>query len=169
MTKLTSTTAAEYRNAGRKRGKATRTHPETANATSRDRSRNAGPNKSAIEFEVPGLRVLSEANQRCHWSVRSKRFVEQKVAVGWTFRAEAPGVRSVPLPATVTLTRIGVRTMDTDNLAGGFKAVRDAIAGWFGWNDGDPRITWRYEQVKGKEYGVRIRIASDDVQKGLSE
>jgi hypothetical protein len=65
----------------------------------------------------------------------------------------------------VTLTRIGPRDLDSDNLAGSAKAVRDAVARWLGVDDG-PRapVEWRYAQerpAKGaKRYAVRITIES---------
>ena len=50
--------------------------------------------------------------------------------------------------------------LDTDNLAGGFKAVRDGIADWLGINDGDKAITWNYTQERGqpKQYAARVVI-----------
>ena len=74
-------------------------------------------------------------------------------------------------PLTITLTRIGPRTLDDDNLAGGFKHVRDGVADWLGIDDGDKRLTWRYEQRKGapKEYAAEVRIESSitDVEGAL--
>ena len=63
-------------------------------------------------------------------------------------------------PLVITITRIGPRELDSDNLAGSAKHVRDGIADWLMINDRDKRLQWKYAQEKGapKEYGVRIRV-----------
>jgi len=104
------------------------------------------------EYEIP-VKIESEANQREHWAVKAKRAkLQRNMACALT--------KFHPLPVTVTLTRVGVRLLDDDNLAGGFKAVRDGIADRLGVPDNDPRITWRYEQRKGnpKQYTAFARI-----------
>jgi hypothetical protein len=117
-----------------------------------------------LEFTVP-IRIESEMNRREHWAKRKKRFDAQRSGV-WC--ARPPGIlrcagrwhASGRQPLAVTLTRIGPRKLDSDNLASGFKAVRDEIARIIGIDDGDSRITWRYDQRKGKprEYSAIIRI-----------
>lgn len=68
-------------------------------------------------------------------------------------------VPSHPLPCLVTITRLGPRTLDDDNLAGSAKAIRDSIAARLGVDDGDTaRIQFRYAQEKSKAYGVRITL-----------
>jgi len=58
----------------------------------------------------------------------------------------------------VTLTRIGPRRVDPDNLANAFKAVQDGVAMAFGIDDGDETaVRWDYAQERGS-YGVRVRI-----------
>lgn len=49
--------------------------------------------------------------------------------------------------------------MDDDNLAGGCKPLRDAIAESLGVDDGDPRVEWEVEQVqtRGREF-VLVRV-----------
>lgn len=53
------------------------------------------------------------------------------------------------------------RTVDGDNLIGGAKPLRDAIAESCGLDDGDRRITWEYSQchTTGPE-GVIVCIAT---------
>lgn len=101
--------------------------------------------------ELP-IRIESCANLREHWSKRAKRAKAHRLA--------AMAVPVHPLPCVVTLTRIGPRELDTDNLAGGFKALRDGIADRLGVDDADPRVTWRYRQQKGppKVYAARVDI-----------
>lgn len=67
---------------------------------------------------------------------------------------------ALPMPLLVTITRIGPRRLDDDNLAGACKYVRDAIATEVGVDDGDERWTWRCEQRIGKAYGVDVEITS---------
>jgi predicted Fe-S protein YdhL (DUF1289 family) len=112
-----------------------------------------------IEFTVP-VRVVSEANLREFWAVRKKRWDAQAVAISLMLPCTTP-----PLPVVVTMTRIGPRNLDTDNLAGGCKRVRDTIARWLGVDDGpESPVEWRYAQerpAKGAaKYAVRVRIES---------
>jgi hypothetical protein len=60
----------------------------------------------------------------------------------------------------VTLIRVAPRKLDDDNLQSGFKALRDGIADRLGVKDNDPRVKWKYDQVRGraKEYAARVRI-----------
>ena len=53
------------------------------------------------------------------------------------------------------------RTLDSDNLVGSQKPLRDAIAATLGLDDADPRLNWEYAQVKttGQE-GVIVKIES---------
>lgn len=94
-----------------------------------------------FRIEIP-LRIQSCANLREHWSVTAKR---AKI-----HRAAAVVVPlGLPLPCVVRLTRVGPRLLDTDNLAGGFKALRDGIATRLGVDDADPQVVWEYAQRKG--------------------
>lgn len=101
--------------------------------------------------ELP-LRIESCANKREHWSVRARRTK--------LHRAAALAVPVHPLPCVVTLTRVAPRKLDDDNLASGFKALRDGVADRLGVNDNDPRVAWKYAQVRGKakEYVARVSI-----------
>ena len=104
------------------------------------------------------IRIESEANRREHWAARHRRAKAQRAAIGAALLLA--GQPPSP-PLVVVLTRIGPKLLDTDNLAGGFKAVRDAIAEWLGVDDGPTsRVEWRYEQRRGKrgEYWVEVRI-----------
>lgn len=112
----------------------------------------------AIRFKCP-VRIESEANRRDHWAARHRRFAKQRRIVALHLLALGGFSRPKP-PLTVTLTRIGPRALDTDNLAGGCKAVRDQIAAWLGIDDGDPRMEWRYRQERGKprEYALSVEM-----------
>lgn len=102
-------------------------------------------------IELP-LRIESCANKREHWATRARRTKAHRLA--------AIAVPVHPLPCVVTLIRVAPRPLDDDNLASGFKALRDGIAARFGVDDADPRIRFKYEQVRGKakEYAARVRV-----------
>jgi hypothetical protein len=74
--------------------------------------------------------------------------------------------RKVAFPVVVTLVRHGPRLLDTDNLPGGLKGIRDQIALLLGVTDGptDKRVSWRYDQARGP-YGVGVRIEAAAVAK----
>lgn len=102
-----------------------------------------------MTFTLP-IKVISEANCRDHWAKKMKRVrMHRKTA-----HALCPAFE---VPCIVTLTRIGKRTLDSDNLAGAFKACRDGIADKLKVDDGSPLIEWRYAQEKG-DYGVRVEL-----------
>ena len=60
-------------------------------------------------------------------------------------------------PVIVTITRLGPRRLDDDNLQGAAKAVRDEIAAKIGTDDGSALYTWVYRQRTGK-YGVDVEV-----------
>lgn len=106
-----------------------------------------------IQLVVP-IRIESEMNRRDHWAARYRRFKSQKKAVGYCLLAH----RVPDLPVTVTMTRVAPKALDTDNLAGGMKAVRDAIAAWLAVDDADMRVIWICQQRRGKAYALEIEI-----------
>lgn len=112
--------------------------------------------QNPLEIELP-IKVISEANSRGHWGGRASRFKKQRLDVRLTCNR---AIKPLPDNATaiVTLTRLGKRTLDTDNLSGAFKAIRDEIAAMMGIDDGSERIEWRYRQLYPLEYGIRIKI-----------
>lgn len=115
---------------------------------------------TSATLDIP-LRVVSEANQREHWRVKYLRKVEQQleVAVEWTSRY---GQAWIQLPCRVTLTRIGSRAMDKDNLAGSFKHVQDQVARMLRVDDGGDLVAWEYRQeaIGVHKYRVVIDVQS---------
>jgi hypothetical protein len=104
------------------------------------------------------LRIISEANARDHWFKTAERKRQHR-------RTALLMLRASPRPdtdetITITLTRIAPRVLDDDNLASGFKAVRDGVADWLGINDGSPRLAWRYAQRKGATgiYAAEVQV-----------
>lgn len=119
----------------------------------------------ARTIETP-IVVVSEANARDHHHAKAGRIRRQQQA---TLAALAPlplrPLLLAHLRLRVTLTRLGAKALDDDNLAGAFKAVRDAVAHHLGVDDG-PRgpITWAYTQEAHRRHrltpGIRIEIAT---------
>lgn len=110
-------------------------------------------------FSLP-IKLESLTNKREHWAAKSKRAKEQRTNVANACRLHNCGAGRIELPCTVTITRVGVRSLDSDNLAISAKHARDGVADAFGIDDASPLITWRVEQRKGapREYAVEIRI-----------
>ena len=101
-----------------------------------------------IRFDI---KTVSEANQREHWTKRFRRKNKQQRDFTLLWRSHKCRIE---LPATITFTRYSCRMLDTDNLAGAFKHVQDALAKELGIDDGDARITWLYrqERIKKREH-----------------
>ena len=111
-------------------------------------------------IEIPGLRLVSELNQHEHHWLRVKRAAAHHEAVTVHL-----GPRRSPMPpAVVTITRLAPGSLDSDNLQGSAKHVRDAVAAWLGVDDRDPRVTWRVAQERTKRgvYGVRVDVRGWD-------
>lgn len=104
-------------------------------------------------YRLDGLRLHSKLNQRVHWATKAKQAKIERHAAYYTVKPHA-------LPCTVTLTRIGPRELDGDNLQGSCKGVRDGVADRLGVDDRSPLITWIYQQRKEKVYAVEIVIAN---------
>ena len=136
-----------------------RTVPLDASAVHHRRSTPAAD--GVVVVEVPGLRLVSEANQRAgaHWA-KSHRTSAARSAVARALRG-----RTLPrLPLRVCITRLAPGTLDDDNAASACKASRDSIAAVLGVDDADPRVTWRVAQERTKRgvYGVRVTLAPVD-------
>lgn len=110
--------------------------------------------------EIPGLRLVSEANSHQHHWLRVRRASEHHDAVALHLRPR----RRVAPPAVVTITRLAPSSLDSDNLQGSAKHVRDAIAKWMGVDDRDPRVTWHVAQERTRRnvYGVRLDVRGWD-------
>lgn len=111
-----------------------------------------------ISLSIP-VKLVSEANMREHWAIKRKRNKQHQMTVTY---ALAGLKRDIPaFPVRVIMTRVGVRKLDPDNLAGSFKHVQDGIAKVLGCDDGDEtKVTWEYRQRKGvpKEYSMDLII-----------
>lgn len=131
-------------------------------AVKKHRTRKAKPGGvSQLVKNEPGcvcitlpIRIESESNKASseHWRKRHARSKSQKeeLQVEWL---SLVGKVQVPLPCTVTFTRLGAKPIDSGNIETSFKYLQDGMAAIIGVDDGDPRITWRYRQSPD---GVRI-------------
>lgn len=70
-----------------------------------------------------------------------------------------PARQTSPGRVDICLIRCAARLLDDDNLAGGLKPLRDAIAASLGFDDGDPLIRWHYAQCQTDgQPGVIVKI-----------
>lgn len=119
---------------------------------------------------IPGVELFSEANERGHTLAKSGRTRTQRAAVGAVLRVMAGA--PPPLPCRVVITRVSPLPLDTDNLGGAAKHVRDEVAVWVcprvirsgkkagqvTGDDRDPRVEWLVAQETGPAAAVRIEV-----------
>jgi len=115
---------------------------------------------------VAYVKTPNPLNGRVHWRVQSRRVKAIHAAV-WAALFDVPAaVRGrLATGCTVTMTRVSAGQVDSDNLQGCLKPVRDTVAVWLldgaiGAMDSDPRISWECGQERGKRgvHCVRIEI-----------
>lgn len=109
----------------------------------------------ALVAVIPGIKLVPGDNAREHWATRARRAKNHRSTAEMVLRSKFG--RAPELPLVVIITRVGRGRLDTDNLAGSAKHIRDGIADWVGVDDGNEGYTWRYEQSRG-EPAVVIRI-----------
>lgn len=105
------------------------------------------------------IRAISVANAREHVQVKARRNREHRGLARLLVlsRRNRPGFPRPPY--VVTLTRVGRKVLDSDNLASACKACRDGVADALGLDDGDvARLRFEYEQRTSKGYEVIVRI-----------
>ena len=123
-------------------------------------------NDASIRMTLP-IKTISENNAREHHMARHRRRSMQRECVHLHWLAHRS--MKVAPPYVITLTRIAGRKLDSDNLQGSCKAIRDQVAKELGINDGDEAHEWRYDQRKPRPreiglqvggYGVEVRVES---------
>jgi len=118
-----------------------------------------------MTVELP-IKTVSESNQPSpgNWRATAGRRKRQRKAAAMLMLA-ANRFRPQP-PMRITLTRLGAKRMDCDNLRSALKGCRDGIADYLDMDDGDTRLTWDYRQeIDGKrngKRGVRVEIVETD-------
>lgn len=106
-----------------------------------------------MKFHIP-IKLPSLPNERMHWRALVRIKHEQQLATHLCMMDKVVP----PMPLTITITRVGPRKLDDDNLAASCKFVRDQIARMVGTDDGSPLYEWQYEQRFDKSYGVDVEI-----------
>lgn len=109
---------------------------------------------------VPGLVPVSKANQRNHWAAVMRREREYAAKLWAALRRVAIRWRG---PLSVTFHRAGAKQLDSDNLAGAYKKLRDVVAEWLGIDDGDTTAaSWGYTQEAASArllHGTRLTVS----------
>jgi hypothetical protein len=123
-------------------------------------------------FTLP-LRLVSEANAHGHWRLRQRRAKAQRATAAWVARPLIGRMLGDHPGLIVTITRVAPRELDSDNLVGSAKHVRDGLADALGINDRDPRTEWHVaqrksagERVRGAAYWVEVAIAPKEMWRG---
>lgn len=133
------------------------------------------PTPPLVSVDVP-LLVQSVGNLRESWQARNRRVGrERQTVTTYLFaqagRATGPHLTSVHKRLLITFVRRASRRLDDDNLAGGCKGPRDAVAEWLGVDDGSRRLIWAYDQEPHKRYrntpSLLIEVRSLDAQGSL--
>lgn len=110
-----------------------------------------------IEFRIP-MKAPSTPNLREHHMAKAKRVKSQRGAVQRKMPKWPLGPQII-----VRLTRVSPRELDSDNLQGAFKAIRDQVAAGLLVDDRSPLVAWEYHQAKGEpEVVVQIWKAGED-------
>ena len=114
--------------------------------------------RSEIGIIVPLMKLVSPNRGYEHWAARTKRAKDQRYTM-LHHLANALLGRDVRPPFIITITRIGPRTFDGDNLQAAAKHVRDGIADALGIDDKERKgaVEWIYSQKKG-DSGVAVKV-----------
>jgi hypothetical protein len=132
-----------------------------------EKSTDSNASFEPVTIVLEPLRTVTESNSGGHWRTRYRRGKKQRELVYYTLRHLLVRPTYLPLPLTITLTRLGRRMMDHDNLVSSMKHITDGVVdfvldcpGEGHKHDNDPRLTWRYQQRKAgvSRYGVEIRF-----------
>lgn len=118
------------------------------------------------------IKTVSEANQREHWAKKLKRKKSQQETFSWMWHVlKTCGKAKVQLPAVVTFTRFSCKELDSDNLAGSFKHVRDQLAKEIGIDDGSDQIRFEYKQerIAKREHYFTVEIGTYTGRKRLKK
>lgn len=125
---------------------------------------------TAKTWQLP-IKTVSEANSsENRWAKKKRHDYQKKIIRLWSIQNR---VSHTILPCIVKLVRLSPRMLDSDNLVMAFKWIRDYVADQIiqglaaGRADGDPRITWEYDQQKCPITAIRIEIHPPTDHKSL--
>ena len=132
-----------------------------------EKSTDSNDSFKPITIVLEPLRTVTESNSGGHWRTRHTRGKKQRELAYYMLKHLLTTPACLPLPLTITLTRISPRSLDMDNSISAAKHIIDGIVdfvldcpGEGHKHDNDPRLTWRYQQRKGgvRRYAVEIRF-----------
>lgn len=109
--------------------------------------------KHIARFWLP-IATVSEANSHAHWRGRQKRAKRQRHTALMIARAHLASIKRLGLPLAIVLERRSTGSLDSDNLAGSTKHIRDGITDALqavltsGPRDDSDRLTWHTCQRK---------------------
>ena len=115
-----------------------------------------------MRVTIPGLRLANTLNTRQHWRKKADAAKRQRHAVALALRTHPKPTG----PVVVTVVRVAPRALDSDNLAGACKSIRDGVADWLGVDDGVAErkgdVVWRVAHRKGGvgEYAVEVLVSA---------
>jgi len=122
------------------------------------------PAPSRVVIEVR-IHTRGSLNARGSWQARWRRTKKERAATHGAiqlYQLSGGEFRSLPrLPVRVHIVRVspGHRPVDSDNLPGYSKGVRDQIAAYYGVDDGPSGpISWSYAAERGPSHLVRVEI-----------
>lgn len=116
-----------------------------------------------VGVHVP-VRLVSEANSHTHYWERVARAKAQRQAWAWVSKTISEAGKIDILDALksgillVHIVRVEPRRLDSDNLAGCGKHLRDSVAGWLGIDDANPSVKWLVTQEKPGVPGARVEF-----------
>lgn len=112
------------------------------------------------------VETRSEANQRDAWQVKAKRVRVQRTATQVALLQSGLDPEEIRQgKPMVVLRRCAKGLLDSDNLAGSLKAVRDQVAAWLAVDDGPSGpVTWAYDQRKSKHPLQSVEIELGQVR-----
>lgn len=110
--------------------------------------------------------TVNPLNRREHHMARARRVQAERSATSGSALVALRGdglmaLRKMPKPIVVTLTRVGVRLMDSDGVPAALKGVRDEVGVLLGTGDAPSApVEWRYRQERGERPCVRVEVRS---------
>jgi hypothetical protein len=111
--------------------------------------------------------TISESNRSRHehWGTTRRRAEKQRDSANRHLRS-IRWFEDNGQPITITLTRLGVRNLDSGNLEAALKHVQDGVADWLKIDDGNPRLTWLYAQRQAEKADCGVIISVVQMEGG---
>lgn len=104
------------------------------------------------------IRTQTPGNSRRHWTLDAREAKQQRSIVTTALQSRRASLPT--FPSKVIFTRYGPGRMDRHNLPGALKHIIDAVAKFYGVDDGDARWNFEFAGVVSRFHGVRIELLS---------